>query len=846
MVSRSLVLAVAITASTSTSGPQTAHAFSPCHQRVVISHVTPGTSSTVNTLNTHHKHPSVGNGKCRGDVTMQMGFRSFIKRKILRRGGGDDDTQDDVHEDSTSSSSAPEEINLRTVIQNQSSSTLRDNPEDGVTDNNGDGGSSSSKRRRNDDTTSRDTKQRLQEDANARIKRVKSGGMTEEEKLSFLNAALTSTSPAKKPRGPPIRQRIPGLDDEVVTASSSLGENKKVSGSVKGNSGGGGGNSKSDNLWNAITGKKGAGSKSSSSSSGGKSDYVPVSSLILDGKLRNEEAKRQWIDSITSPDRFASFSSIKRSESAVRVDETATASELSEIEAEEENASFDTIANDKQPDSGYASTTTTSSASEQDFTQLKRKMIEDQEILLQKPKVEKPGEKSVREALESILAMTGSNNNNNKTSSPNSAGGAKKDNDLAARLEKAAVEQETRDAENRLAADKRKEEERQALLEAQKKREAEYQRKETERMEEARKKAEQLRLDQQAKEEAERAKVQAAIAAQEAYWEEQLKKQQAKRGSSMSMQERRELEQQKIVQAMESDERFERDVAKDVKIEQIREEERKREPEHEGEILKENDASILEYSTIITLALCTKAEQRKLKDRELARDIIDESAARVSHTVKPTAKGDASVSAFVMEQRRKKEEIDKLAEIQQQRLKMLNSPLTPPKKQPVRMTVPVPPPAPRPAPATSSSSTPELSLSSLTMKKDAQSSPNPPATAPPAASSSSPALSLSSLTMKKNTQTTNIQDNSASAARKRPLKKTVRQQLPISSQFDDDDEEDDDNLMNKGGAGLTVADALKQQQKDGGGGSKKSSGGGKKIDANDRAKQWGIDMSKFK
>ena len=55
----------------------------------------------------------------------------------------------------------------------------------------------------------------------------------------------------------------------------------------------------------------------------------------------------------------------------------------------------------------------------------------------------------------------------------------------------------------------------------------------------------------------------------------------------MSVQERRELEQQKIVQAMESDERFERDVAKDVKIEQIREEERKREPEHEGEILKE-------------------------------------------------------------------------------------------------------------------------------------------------------------------------------------------------------------------------------------------------------------------
>jgi hypothetical protein len=178
------------------------------------------------------------------------------------------------------------------------------------------------------------------------------------------------------------------------------------------------------------------------------------------------------------------------------------------------------------------------------------------------------------------------------------------------------------------------------------------------------------------------------------------------------------------------------------------------------------------------------------------------------------------VSAFVLEQRRKKEEIDRLAEVQQQRLKMLNSPLTPPKKQPVRMTVPGPspvaakPPAPRPTPA-ASSPTPELSLSSLTMKKSAQPPPQ-----------------------------TNI---SSAPAAKKPVKRAVRQQLPISSQSsnddDDDDEEDDGNLMKKGGAGLTVADALKQQKKDGAG---SKSPGGKSIDANDRAKQWGIDMSKFK
>ena len=358
------------------------------------------------------------------------------------------------------------------------------------------------------------------------------------------------------------------MEDEVTVGENS--RDKKASGSVKG------GNSKTDNLWNAITGK-GTGKSSAEV----KSEYVPVSSLILDGKLKNEEAKRQWIDSVTNPDRFASFSSMKRSESAAPSDEANTGvTSSSQIRAKQDSSSDDIAGEQPVTNSGEA----TAAASEQDFTQLKRKLIEDQELLLQKPKAEKPGEKSVREALESILAMAG---NNNKTSPPDSPAEANTDNELAARLEKAAVEQETRDAENRLAADKRKEEERQALVKAQKEREAEYQRKETERMEEARKKAEQLKLDQQAKEEAERAKVEAAIAAQEDYWEKQLKKQEAKRGSSMPVQERRELEQQKIVQAMESAERFERDIAEDARIEQIREEERKREPEHVGEILKE-------------------------------------------------------------------------------------------------------------------------------------------------------------------------------------------------------------------------------------------------------------------
>ena len=192
--------------------------------------------------------------------------------------------------------------------------------------------------------------------------------------------------------------------------------------------------------------------------------------MILDGKLRNEEAKRQWIDSITNPDRFASFSSIQGDKAP---SEPVSIEENVFDEKEDEPEESDVV--DEQSEAKVT-------LGEQDFTQMKRKMIEDQEILLKKPKVEKPGEKSVREALESILAMTGNKN----ASSSNST--ESKNNDLAARLEKAASEQEKRDSEARIAAEKKRAEEKQALIEAQREREAKFLRQEAERMEEARKK----------------------------------------------------------------------------------------------------------------------------------------------------------------------------------------------------------------------------------------------------------------------------------------------------------------------------------------------------------------------
>ncbi|KAL3776649.1 hypothetical protein HJC23_001895 [Cyclotella cryptica] len=738
----------------------------------------------------HHPVAVVDASPCRvsRDLSLRMGIHSFIKNRILRR-DGDSERNDD------SKTTASEDIDLRTVLQNPNSSGLMESPlsslyevddSAGVTPVDGKDVNAStdrmtsegvSRRKRNkavDVILTHDMKQRLQEDAKDRIRRVQAGSMTEEE-----NFPLTRTLPPKKPRGPPIRQKIPGLEDE-----DSDGKAAEKRGSSSSNNKGGG-SSKTDNLWSAITRK---GTSHIAKSTRGKSDYVPVSSMILDGKLRNEEAKRQWIDSITNPDRFASFSSIQR-----------------ESTSDEDQSDDDIV--DNLTENKFTEVEDEAKAGEQDFNEMKRRITEDQKLLLNKPKTEKPGEKSVREALESILSMASRSNGDTGTtvsSSSNSTQGVKND-DLAARLEKAAVEQENRESENRAAAEKKRMEQQQALLELQKEREANFLRQEAERMEEARKKAEQLRLKEQEKKAAERAKLEAAVAKQDEYWANQLKKQQAKREASMPVQERRRSEERDIIKATESEEMFERDVAKDAKREQIREEERMRESKHEGEILKE-------------------AQEEKLRDRELTRDIIDESVAKVSRTVVKPSAGDVSASAFVQEQRKKKEELDRLAEVQRQRLKMLNSPLSTQHNAPTRSSTP------RPLPSVKT----------------------PPVRPTPKVSPSSRDMTLSSLTMKKNTQPSQVKDtitpkpsmsDSAMSPAKRPLKKPVRQQLPITRQYDNDDE-DDDNLMKGGGPGLTVADALNQQRNDGGG--DKSSESKKALNAEDRAKQWGIDMSRFK
>ena len=613
-------MAVALAATTSSSCLSGCAAFAPPSSPhcTTVSPSTPMSQFASTHATCRHIHCN-----SRLDSTsLHMGIRSFIKKRILRRGGdGGDAKNDDANHsnaDGESSSSSKKNIDLRTVLQSPKSagfmespiSNYQDGDGDANIDNNtndeimsGDSSSSSSteisgsnnagsrrekarnKRKKNidDDVLTNDMKQRLQEDAKERIRRVQTGGLTEEEKMAFLTTALTRTQPPPKPRGPPIRQKIPGMPDEDDDKGGYSNDGSDGDATTTANY-----KSSTEGLWNAIRsrdiqnkGKDGSGS----SSSGGQSK-IPVASLIVDGKLKSEEAKRQWIDSITSPDRFSTFSTYQND---------STASDVAEFEDTLEDESYAVEDDVVETEDGVLDNETKTDdepAAQPDFTEMKRRIAEDQQIF-NAPKEE--GSKAVRDALESILSMTKMASNkkgeNDASTASKNADKEKKADDLASRLEQAAAEQETRVAETRLANEKKAlekaEDEKRALKELQKQREAEFLRKENERMEAARKQAEALRMKEEAKKEAERAKMEAMQAQQDAYWAKQLEKQRAKGEGKMTPEERRMKEQKAIVNATESAERMERDMAKEIERENIRNEERMREDPHEGQILKE-------------------------------------------------------------------------------------------------------------------------------------------------------------------------------------------------------------------------------------------------------------------
>ena len=348
-----------------------------------------------------------------------MGIRSFIKRKILRKDKGDGESD---------GSQEGEDVTLHSILQSPGSAGLMESPltstDDTMNKDNDIDGNKKSKRERikerikqttetattkssnkyvNDILTKNtNIEQESYEDTQARIKRMKTGGMTEEEKAAFLNNALTRTLPKMKPRGPPIRQEIPGGGDDGKGV-------KRTKRGTSGSSSGSSAISGNDNLWNALTKKDDTKTKKDSSSSSSSSPgEISVASLMMDGKMKNEDAKRKYMESITNPDRFATFSTYQQT-SAISTeevegddeDDSNSVNELNvvegEVEEEEENVAE--AVEDTAPDTGA------------DFAQMKRQIAEDRELLNPSEKKE---QSAAREAVESILSMISSNNDKKK------------------------------------------------------------------------------------------------------------------------------------------------------------------------------------------------------------------------------------------------------------------------------------------------------------------------------------------------------------------------------------------------------------------------------------------------
>ena len=471
-----------------------------------------------------------------------MGIRSFIKRKFLGRGEGGDG------EDGDGDGGGEDDVTLHSIMQSPGSFGLLESPNSAEDEADREVyGRKASSSHDAEETTKPGGRPAIYEDTQERIRRMKGGGMTEEEKARFLNNALTGALPKQKPRGPPIRQKIPGGTTEGGGGDAGGGKYTERNYGVAGAS------SAKENLWNALTKKD---QQKDRGKGGGKSKSnadISVVSLMMDGKTKSEEAKRKYLASITNPDRFATFSTYQKQQRAAE-EEDDEGVELDEgvvDDQEAENTEGSVEDGDGSSESGGGATSGT------DFTQMKRQMAEDRASL---NLVDKPESNAARDAVESILSMIGSNNNKKAASAKaDSSQTSKSTDNLAARLGQAAEDQEKRDAEARLAADRKKDEQRRKLAENQMQREEEARRKEVERMEKARRIAEEERRKREDKEFAERAELQARQALQDEYWAKMLEKENARKGLSTPV----EMKKKMGVIASDVEESLERNIQED-------------------------------------------------------------------------------------------------------------------------------------------------------------------------------------------------------------------------------------------------------------------------------------------
>ena len=359
-------------------------------------------------------------------------------------------------------------------------------------------------------TTASSSSSLLRETIQQRLNRMKSGEMTLEEKEAFLNTALGRISGNKhKPTNttkirqslPLAPKRPPKTIDETTSSSSSISP---------------------EDSWSAVVSRKRMEQQQKQQQQQQRYDdnnnHNDESKAFLKIELDGDEAAKQaWLNMVTSPTRFQSYVAVQQQQQ--QQPENWSAVEDSSIEE------LPNLSTTKQL---------------QDLTDAKKRLQEQQKMFEQM--ATKSGESLLNTS--PFLPKTTYNSSTKKNTTTTTTTTLLSDEgrqDLASRLEQAAVLQEQRDAEMRAALIQQQKESDQARLEQQRKlyelakqREEEFQRLEEIRLTKRREEEAQRLAMAQEKKKAEELKRMELERAQDEYWKKKLAQEKAFRESRMT------------------------------------------------------------------------------------------------------------------------------------------------------------------------------------------------------------------------------------------------------------------------------------------------------------------------
>jgi len=475
-----------------------------------------------------------------------------------------------------------------------------------------------------------------------RIKRMKSGSLTNEEKEAFLNMALSRTSSLLSNPRTLIRQQPPSdtkAYSSYNTPSASPGSKKMAPAPFP-----------SDSLWNTVIG---AGNektqeilnKSMKNSDDNKSGSTTVFS---DSSTMDEAQKRAWFNMITSPDRFASFSANKKVQP--------TADPYSQIDYELDPPDLMTTNSEQQ----------FQQQQDQQFQQQQQQQFQQQQQLFQQQQQLFQQQQQQQQMDENYLRDIPDNY-------PESADNV----DLAARLEQAAIMQEKAAADARL----RREQERNAAMQIQqeqqrklkllaKQREEELLRQQQEVMELKRQEELRLKKIEEQKKSLENERMKQLMQAQEEYWRKKLENEEKKKLAVLTKEEREALEERNKL---------------------LKEEEEKRKQSEEEKIHEQYEDNPNKSGVV----------QRTTMKEDMSQNQPEEETNVGSPKTRDEISSVVSLDNFSKEQSEKKNALDEMLDWQRQQMNSLSSPLPSPsrKTEGVRPIINTSPPQTIPSPS---------------------------------------------------------------------------------------------------------------------------------------------------